>query len=45
MYMCQYVNLTGGLILSLSLKLHLNDDASHIRTSFHLRLMFPYGLI
>ena len=43
--MRQYINLTGGLILSLSLKLRLNDDSSHGHSSFHLRLMFPYGLI
>ena len=43
--MRQYINLTGGLILSLSLKLHLNDGSSHMHTLSHLRLTFSYGLI
>ena len=43
--MYQYVNLTGGLIVSLSLKLHLNVDSSHVCISFCLCLTFLYGLI
>ena len=42
--MPQYVNLTGGLILSLFLKLHLNDESSHMhsyKTSKHFEEHIP----
>ena len=44
-YVRQYVNLTGGLMLSLFLKLHLDDELSHVHSLSLLCLVFPYGLI
>ena len=44
-YMHQYINLTGGLMLSLFLKLCLNDESLHVHSSFCLCLVFPYGLV
>ena len=31
-YMCEYINLTSGLMLSLFLRLHLGDELSHVHS-------------
>ena len=45
LYIYQYTNLTGGLMLSLFLRLHLKDELSHMRFPFRLLVLFPNGLI
>ena len=44
-YLYQYANLAGGLMLSLFLRLRLNDELSHMRFPFRLLMSFPNGLI
>ena len=45
LYIYQYTNLTGGLMLSLFLRLRSKDELSHMRFPFHLLVSFPNGLI
>ena len=45
LYIYQYANLTGGLMLSLFLRLRSKDELSHMRFPSHLPLAFPNGLI
>ena len=45
LYIYQYTNLTGGLMLSLFLRLRLKDELSHMHFPFHLLVSFPNGLI
>ena len=45
LYLYQYANLTGGLMLSLFLRLCSKDELSHMRFPFHLPTAFPNGLI
>ena len=45
LYIYQYANLTGGLMLSLFLRLHSKDVLSHIRFPSHLHMAFLIGLI
>ena len=40
-----YVNLTGGLMFSLSLRFRLGDELLHMRCSFRVVVAFPNGLI
>ena len=45
LYIYQYANLTGGLMLSLFLRLRSNAELSHTRFPSHLFVAFPNGLI
>ena len=45
LYLYQYANLAGGLMLSLFLRLRSKDELSHMRFPFHLLVAFPNGLI
>ena len=45
LYIYQYINLTGGLMLSLFLRLRSKDELSHMRFPFRLLVSFPNGLI
>ena len=45
LYIYQYANLTGGLMLSLFLRLCSKDELSHIRFPSHLHMAFLNGLI
>ena len=45
LYLYQYANLTGGLMLSLFLRLRSKDELSHMCFPFRLLVAFPNGLI
>ena len=45
LYIYQYVNLTGCLMLSLFLRLRLKDELSHMRFLSRLHVAFQNGLI
>ena len=45
LYIYQYANLTGGLMLSLFLRLRSKDELSHIHFPSRLHVAFPNGLI
>ena len=45
LYIYQYVNLTGGLMLSLFLRLCSKDELSHMHFTSRLPVAFPNGLI
>ena len=45
LYIYQYANLTGGLMLSLFLRLLSKDELSHMRFPSRLPMAFPNGLI
>ena len=45
LYLYQYANLAGGLMLSLFLRLRLKDELSHMHFLFRLLMAFPNGLI
>ena len=45
LHIYQYANLTGGLMLSLFLRLHSKDELSHMHFPSHLPVAFPNGLI
>ena len=45
LYIYQYANLTGGLMLSLFLRLLLKYEVSHMRFPSRLPVAFPNGLI
>ena len=44
-YFYQYANLTGGLMLSLFLRLRSKDELLHMHFPFRLPVAFPNGLI
>ena len=45
LYIYQYANLTGGLMLSLFLRLRSKDELSHMHFPSRLPMAFPNGLI
>ena len=45
LYLYQYANLTGSLMLSLFLRLCSKDELSLMRFPFRLLMAFPNGLI
>ena len=45
LYIYQYANLTGGLMLSLFLRLRSKYELSHMRFPSRLLMSFPNGLI
>ena len=45
LYIYQYANLTGGLMLSLFLRLRSKYELSHMRFMSRLPVAFPNGLI
>ena len=45
LYLYQYANLAGGLMLSLFLRLRSKDELSHMHFPFRLLMAFPNCLI